>query len=145
MARTAPRQRPLAVIAPTPKHLRQITNFHNSIMKEKINVKINPYLHFVKLVVLDIVIIWTVGFCIIFTSSMIFGAGAASLLLPNLYALISVTFIWIIATLPFIITYKTFKRNDIPDLTKLKNYKWILLLNTVLFIVFVTAIIMTPL
>jgi hypothetical protein len=113
-------------------------------MKEKVIKKQNLVLHFFKLLAVDIVVIWTIGFCVIFATWMIKGAGAASYLLPNLNAILSVTIIWILASLPFLVRYKTIKSNEVTFDAKLQNYKLILLLNTIFFIVFVLAIIMTP-
>mgnify|MGYP003597438252 CR=1 FL=1 len=113
-------------------------------MKEKVIKKSNPFLHFLKLLALDTIVIWTIGFCLIFASWMIRGAGAASSLLPHLYTILVLMIIWILASLPFLMRYSAIKSNATLDFTKLRNYKGILLLNTILFIIFLIAIIMTP-
>jgi hypothetical protein len=114
-------------------------------MKEEKEIKkTNPYLHFLKLIIFDIVMIWVVGFCLISANWLISGSGAFSYFLPNLYAIFFVMIVWILASLLFLLRFNSFKAKPLRDTVKLKNYKLILYINAVLFIVFLVAILLTP-
>ncbi len=108
-------------------------------MEEKEIASANQSLHFIKLIVSDILIIW-----IISATWMKFGVGTASFLLPHLYALILVTLIWIISTFPFLIRYQVMKKKEVTEFTRLRNYKLILQINTIILILILTLIIITP-
>ncbi len=91
----------------------------------------NPYFHFIKLLIADLILLWILWFIFIMAAWFLFGARLGDITT----SVIILTLILIFSSLLFHLKHSLERENTkLLDVVKLRNYKLILMVNLLLYL-----------